>query len=259
MDSTSLLFHLLARGFRVTALSIDYGQKHRFELECVRRQCRYLKEVALAEHVELIELDLSAIGNSLYSALTNAQYAVPLGHYQAESMKQTVVPNRNSIFFSLAAAVALSMATRDARPVKLSLAVHSGDHEIYPDCRPEFYDAIWHSFQMGNWDADQVELYLPYLNLDKAVILSDAAESIAKLELDFDRVFRNTCTSYMPNDSGISHGLTGSDVERILAFHAIGRQDPIPYQRPWEELVESALTIQANQIAINLDSRQKSG
>ena len=126
----------------------------------------------------------------------------------------------------------------------LSLGVHSGDHAIYPDCRPEFYTALQQAFEIGNWDSDQVGFYLPYLDGDKASILKDAEESIAKLELDFDTIFRNTCTSYLPDTDGRSHGLTGSDVERILAFRTIGRKDPIEYRDDWEVVVREATRLQ---------------
>ncbi len=249
MDSTALLCHLLARGVKVSTLSFDYGQRHRYELDCVKRQLEYLNQNGFQVDHQLV--DLSSFGQHLNSALIDEKMEMPTGHYAEESMKATVVPNRNAIFFSLAGSLALSLATRHQKRTLLSLAVHSGDHAIYPDCRPEFYDAIWQSFQLGNWDAEQVELYLPYLKYDKAEILRDAEKSIEELSLDFDQVFKNTCTSYLPDSTGRSHGLTGSDVERILAFREIGRKDPIDYQRDWTEVLENAIAIneayQANQ------------
>jgi 7-cyano-7-deazaguanine synthase len=133
------------------------------------------------------------------------------------------------------------MALARNASVQLGLGVHSGDHQIYPDCRAEFYEAMHNAFAIGNWDADRVSLYLPYLEIDKAGILRDAFASIEQLELDFDTVFRNTCTSYSPDDSGRSHGMTGADVERILAFHRLGRRDPIEYLEPWNKVVAQAL------------------
>lgn len=238
MDSTALLYHLLAAGNSISAISFDYGQKHRYELECVKRQLDYLADHQIQIDHQLI--DISSFGSKLNSALTDPTAEMPLGHYEEPTMKQTVVPNRNSIFFSIAASLALSLSNQNDHQVRLSLAVHSGDHAIYPDCRPEFYDAIWKSFEIGNWDADKVALYLPYLKLDKAAILKDASAAISQLGLDFDQVFRNTCTSYMPDSAGRAHGLTGSDVERILAFHEIGRQDPIEYQQSWQTVLEEA-------------------
>ena len=85
---------------------------------------------------------------------------------------------------------------------------------------------------------------MPYIKLDKADILRDAKESCANLNVSFVDIFRNTITSYSPNSNGISDGKTGSDIERILAFHCIGEIDPIPYTKPWETVLSHALSIQ---------------
>ena len=85
-----------------------------------------------------------------------------------------------------------------------------------------------------------MELYLPYLEYDKAAILRDAQASIDKLALDFNIVFSNTLTSYAPDEQGRSAGLTGSDVERVLAFDELGLRDPLDYQRPWDEVLRDA-------------------
>ena len=161
-------------------------------------------------------------------------------------MKETVVPNRNAIFSSIAFAYALSIAQKaGADQVDIALGVHSGDHTIYPDCRPEFYSAIHKAFQLGNWDSETVSLYLPYLDFDKTKILRDAEKSIEQLGLDFDIIFSNTITSYSPTADGQSSGLTGSDVERILAFHEIGKVDPIDYVEDWDIVVARALKFES--------------
>ena len=165
--------------------------------------------------MELFSSDLLTSGGS-----------VPLGHYEESNMKSTVVPNRNAIFSSLMYGTALSIATSTESPVCVALGVHSGDHAIYPDCRPEFYTALEHAFALGNWDSHLVSFLLPYLEMDKTTILQDAQQSVNHLELDFNEVFSRTLTSYSPNSDGKSHGRTGSDVERILAFHALG---PVSY------------------------------
>ena len=242
MDSTSLLIRLLAERREVFALSFDYGQKHRLELERLSANLEYLRSRGLEVSWELI--DISKLGKLFHSALTDSNWQVPKGHYEQENMKQTVVPNRNAIFASIAYAYALSIATRSDQNVALCLGVHSGDHAIYPDCRPEFYEAIFHAFSVGNWDPEKVQIILPYLNDDKATILQDAQKHVATLGLDFDTIFRNTCTSYQPDPDGKSHGLTGSDVERVLAFHQLGLQDPIEYRQPWAEVVEQALQLE---------------
>jgi 7-cyano-7-deazaguanine synthase len=245
MDSTSLLLRLLAEGRVVSALSFDYGQKHKIELQRLSANVNYLKQSG--HRFAWTTLDLSQLGELYHSALTNESWDVPKGHYEQANMKQTVVPNRNAIFASIAYGYALSIATKNECEVDFCLGVHSGDHAIYPDCRPEFYDAIIKAFEIGNWDSDKVHLHLPYLHGDKFTILKDADQSIAELGLDFDTVFTNTCTSYSPDPSGRSHGQTGSDVERILAFHQFGRQDPIQYTQPWETVLAAALKLEQQQ------------
>ena len=242
MDSTSLMLHFLARGVEVFGLSFDYGQKHRLELDRLAANLEYLGTNGLDVQTEVV--DLSKLGGLFHSALTNSDWDVPQGFYEQDNMKETVVPNRNAIFSSIAYGYALSLALRKNCQVQIGLGVHAGDHAIYPDCRPEFYQALQKAFEIGNWDADRVEWVLPYLEWDKCDILKDAAKSIEILGLDFETVFQNTCTSYQPSVDGVSHGLTGSDVERILAFHKLGRPDPIAYSKPWEETVADALKLE---------------
>ena len=243
MDSTSLLIRLLAERRKVYGICFDYGQKHRIELQRLRANIEYLRKNDRELSCETIEIP--KLGDLFHSALTDSNWQVPKGHYEQENMRQTVVPNRNAIFASIAYGYALSIAIQDDTQVDFCLGVHSGDHAIYPDCRPEFYQSIFHAFSIGNWDSEKVHLHIPYINGDKYTILQDAAASIDKLGLDFDTIFRNTCTSYQPDASGRSHGLTGSDVERILAFHKFRRRDPIDYVDSWEVVVEKALELEA--------------
>jgi methionine-R-sulfoxide reductase len=145
------------------------------------------------------------------------------------------------MFASLLYGTALSVAEANGTNVEVVLGVHSGDHAIYPDCRPEFYRALEHAFALGNWESERISFTLPYLHTDKTGILKDAEDSIDNLGLDFDEVFSRTITSYQPDAEGRSDGSTGSDVERILAFHAVGRVDPLQYIHPWDVVLEAAL------------------
>ena len=249
MDSTSLLVHLLNKVKNdeyeysdVHALSFNYGQKHSLELERAQQNLEYLSDQGYDVHHKVI--DLSNIMGLFNSALTSDDINVPEGFYAEENMKATVVPNRNAIFSSIVYGYALSIATENDTFVDICLGVHSGDHEIYPDCRPEFYDAISHAFTIGNWDSEKVEYYLPYMDGNKYIILKDAINSCARLGLDFDTVFANTNTSYSPDEHGRASGRTGSDVERILAFHQLGRKDPVEYQEPWEVIVANAIKLE---------------
>jgi len=239
MDSTGLLMHLLAEGNEVHALSYDYGQKHSIEIERAKANIAYLKSKGI--YLKHKVIDLRSAMSIFDSALTTEGYEVPQGHYEEEQMKQTVVPNRNAIFSSILYGYALSVAQKRNKVVKIALGVHSGDHAIYPDCRPEFYGALENAFQIGNWSSDQVSFYLPYIGGDKESILRDSAKSLDKLELDFDTVFANTNTSYDPDEMGRSSGKSGADVERILAFHAVGKEDPVPYVKPWPEVLQDAI------------------
>tara|TARA_B100001123_G_scaffold427985_1_gene544258 strand:+ start:573 stop:1358 length:786 start_codon:yes stop_codon:yes gene_type:complete len=239
MDSTGLMVHLLAEGHEVHALSYDYGQKHHIEIERAKANIAYLKSKGI--YLEHKVIDLRSAMSAFDSALTTEGYEVPQGHYEEEQMKQTVVPNRNAIFSSILYGYALSVSQKRNKVVKIALGVHSGDHAIYPDCRPEFYGALETAFQIGNWSSDKVSFYLPYIGGDKESILRDSEKSLDKLELDFDTVFANTNTSYDPDEIGRSSGKSGADVERILAFHAIGREDPVPYVKPWPEVLQDAI------------------
>ena len=228
MDSSTLLLPLLANGYKVTALSFDYGQKHRVELERAQELVNYLKANDIHINYQVIRLD--GLTSLLNSALVTGGEEVPEGHYAEENMKATVVPNRNKIFSSLVQSVALSIANETESDVSISLGIHSGDHAIYPDCRQEFRDADMEAFQIGNWDSERVSYYTPYLEGDKFTILQDGLQACDTLGLDFDEVYKRTNTSYKPFPSGNSDYKSASSVERIEAFLALGRPDPVQYE-----------------------------
>ena len=242
MDSTALLLRMLAEGCTVTCISYDYGQKHAIELVRASANIAYLQSEGYS--VDHIQADLSSMMSMFDSSLTDPVYEIPEGHYEEEQMKQTVVPNRNAIFTSVIYGYALSVASREDVDVTVTLGVHSGDHAIYPDCRPEFYDALMLAFGVGNWDSERVTADLPYVDCDKAAILRDAVASCEALGLDFDVVLGNTNTSYSPDEMGRSSGRTGADVERILAFHALGRKDPVEYVDGWDVVLCNAIKTQ---------------
>jgi len=235
MDSSSLLLHLLANGYEVTALGFDYGQKHKVELERATSLVQYLKENNQPVTHQIIKLD--GLQQLLNSALVTGGQDVPEGHYEQDNMKETVVPNRNKIFASLIQAVALSLATKDLgdgqlekRNVEIAMGIHAGDHAIYPDCRQEFRDADFDAFIIGNWDADLVSVYTPYLDTDKFGILQDGLVCCSQLGISFDEVYKRTNTSYKPYPSGNSDYKSAASVERIEAFIKLGRPDPVQYE-----------------------------
>ena len=228
MDSSTLLLRCLSEYDTVTALSFDYGQKHRVELERAQSLVDYLN--ANGQNVTYQVIKLDGLVNLLDSNLVEGGEDVPEGHYEEENMIATVVPNRNKIFSSLTQAVALSVSKRTGEECDIALGIHAGDHAIYPDCRQEFRDADYEAFKIGNWDADKVGFFIPYIDTDKLGILKDGEVLVNKLGIEFDEVYKRTNTSYKPYPSGNSDYKSASSVERIEAFIALGRKDPVQYE-----------------------------
>jgi 7-cyano-7-deazaguanine synthase len=186
--------------------------------------------VELYSEVTYRQIKLDGLADLLDSALVEGGDDVPEGHYENENMKETVVPNRNKIFASITQAVALSVANRTGETCDIALGIHAGDHAVYPDCRQEFRDADDKAFREGNWDAERVGYFTPYLDTDKFGILQDGEKLVEKLGLNFDEVYSRTNTSYKPYPSGNSDYKSASSVERIEAFIALGRKDPVQYE-----------------------------
>ena len=242
MDSTAMMLRLLREGYSVNCISYEYGQKHRIEIDRSKLNIEYLQSLNYSIDQKIVNLESAMM--IFNSSLIRGGEAIPEGHYEEEQMKSTVVPNRNAIFSSILYGYALSLATKSNEKVIIALGVHSGDHEIYPDCRPEFYNSLEHAFSIGNWDSELVKFHLPYVEGDKESILRDALHSCDELELDFDLIMANTNTSYNPDELGRSSGKSGADVERILAFNAIGKKDPVEYVDDWNTVLQNALEVE---------------
>ena len=206
MDSFTVLHKAINEGHDVLALSFNYGQKHSKELDCAQA---VTNELGIAHKI----LDIQSI-SSLFtsSSLVSSDIDVPEGHYEAENMKSTVVPNRNMILLSLAIGYAVNEQASE-----VWYGAHSGDHTIYPDCRPEFVDIMDQASRTANFEP--VKVYAPYLNSDKIGILKDGLA----LGLDYSK----TWTCYKGLDKAC--GKCGSCVERLEAFLANSRVDPITY------------------------------
>ena len=264
MDSSTLLLHLLANGYEVTALSFDYGQKHNIELERAKSLVKYIngyctideesKTVEYPYYVKHQVIKLDGLSELLNSALVTGGKEVPEGHYAEENMKATVVPNRNKIFSSIIQAVALSIAEQKNTECVIAMGVHSGDHTVYPDCTEKFRNADEYAFKVGNWNSELVNYYTPYMEGNKFTILQDGESCCECLGLDFDTVYFFTNTSYKP----IYHQLewysdfkSASSVERVEAFMKLGRPDPVEYDDEtgpvsWETVVKHVETILNN-------------
>jgi len=270
MDSSTLLLHLLANGYEVTALSFDYGQKHNVELERAKELVDYInsyciidEESKTAEYPYYVKhqvIKLDGLSQLLNSALVTGGEEVPEGHYAEENMKATVVPNRNKIFSSIIQAVALSIAEQKDTECAIAMGIHAGDHAIYPDCRQEFRDADFEAFKMGNWGAEKVYHYTPYLDDDKFGILVDGDSCCECLGLDFNEVYKRTNTSYKPIYyffTCYSDYKSASSVERVEAFIRLGKPDPVGYADEtgpvsWETVVKHVETILNNHNNANI-------
>jgi len=263
MDSSTLLLNLLYYDYEVTAISFDYGQKHKVELERAKELVEYLNSTNRGYYAPITHqiIKIDGLTQLLNSSLVEGGAEVPEGHYAEENMKATVVPNRNKIFNSIIQAVALSIATKKGVFCDIAMGIHAGDHSIYPDCREEFREADMEAFKVGNWESNLVNMYTPYLNTDKTGILQDGLEICEELQIDFNEVYSRTNTSYKPIyiEYPIGHTMedmrngpegdwfsdykSASSVERIEAFIKIERPDPVKYADEtgpvsWETVVE---------------------
>ncbi|MBA6341629.1 7-cyano-7-deazaguanine synthase QueC [Colwellia sp. MB02u-10] len=206
MDSFTVLHRALKDGKEVYALTFDYGQKHVKEIACASKVCQQL---GVAHKV----IDISSINQLLAGSSLTDDIDIPEGHYEAESMKSTVVPNRNMILLSLAVGYAVSVEA-----AQVYYGAHSGDHAIYPDCRPEFVMKMNDVCQIANYQA--VEIFSPYLTNSKSDILTDGL----KMGLRYD----DTWTCY--NGRAQACGKCGACQERLEAFADNNVTDPLAYE-----------------------------
>lgn len=214
MDSATLLGLLLGQGYSVICCSFQYGSKHMvYESGAAQKIVDFYKEKGF--DVSLHTFDLSASFKGFDSALLKHGAEIPEGHYDSENMKATVVPGRNLIFSSLMAGLAESVGAES-----IALGVHSGDHHIYPDCRPEFVSAL-HQVVQASSDG-KVGITTPLLHLDKTGILEIG------YELQPNVPYHLTRTCY--KDQPLSCGKCGSCSERLEAFENINKKDPIEYE-----------------------------
>lgn len=206
LDSTTLLYDVISQGYEVQALSFNYGQKHKKEIDCAKATCQ---ELGIPHKI----VSLNVLNELASSSLTRDSIEVPEGHYTASNMKSTVVPNRNMVLISLAASYAISEDISN-----IFYGAHSGDHAIYPDCRPEFVKEIQDVLKIC--DYLPIELEAPYLTLTKGDILSIGL----KLGVDYSQ----TWTCYNGREKAC--GKCGSCVERLEAFEKNNTKDPIKYE-----------------------------
>lgn len=209
LDSTVLAY--LARdrfGPDVHMLSVDYHQRHRKEID-------YARITATRIGARFDVVDLTSVGILLSgSSLTDSGIDVPHGHYAEDSMRSTVVPNRNAIMLAVAFAVAVARNLDN-----VGTAIHAGDHFVYPDCRPAFAYAFQAMQDKATDGFGTPSLFMPFLNLGK--------HDIVQIGADLGVPFAATWSCY---EGGEKHcGKCGTCVERREAFYLAGIDDPTAY------------------------------
>jgi 7-cyano-7-deazaguanine synthase len=208
LDSVSLAHMVAAEHELRSLLSFDYGQRHRKELDYAAACAERLK-------VPHRTIDIREIGRCLSGSALTDDLDVPDGHYAEETMRVTVVPNRNAIMLAIAFGVAAAQKV-DA----VATAVHGGDHFIYPDCRPGFIGAFQVMQRHALEGYADITLYAPYVNIPKAGIVTNGAK--------YNTPFAETWSCYK---GGARHcGRCGTCVERREAFHLAGIEDPTDYE-----------------------------
>jgi 7-cyano-7-deazaguanine synthase len=213
MDSVTLAYDLKERGYKLHLVSVDYGQRHWKEIS-------YAKACARATRGTHETIDLQKLGRSLSqsgSVLIDSEATVPEGHYAEENMRATVVPNRNAILLSVAWGIGVAHGAQ-----LIATAVHSGDHAIYPDCRPEFIAALTTALRVGTEGFRSLELriHAPFIDKTKA--------DIVKLGDKLGVPWLHTWSCYV---GGTLHcGACGTCTERMEAFRVAGLADPTNYE-----------------------------
>ncbi len=206
MDSFTVLHKAIQDGCEVYALSFNYGQRHSKELDYAANVCQELNI-----HHKIV--DISSINQLIGGSSLTSDIDVPEGHYEEASMQSTVVPNRNMILLSMAIGYAVSLEAN-----KVYYGAHSGDHAIYPDCRPEFVLKMNDVSQIANYEP--VDIHAPYLSDSKIDILTDGL----KMGLDYSK----TWTCYNGREKAC--GKCGACQERLEAFEKNAVKDPLPYE-----------------------------
>lgn len=221
MDSATLLHQQLELARRknktVQAIGFYYASKHNpYEL-------RAAKAMAAELGVKYDIIDIQSIAAHLQSNLLLSGGAIPEGHYEASNMTQTVVPGRNSIFLAILLGIAQSVKAE-----QVTIGAHSGDHVIYPDCRPEYLRLMGRVIEEAS--EGTVRLSTPFMYMNKTSILelsyrggANDGTTFAPLNVDFAK----TRTCY--KDTLIPCGVCGSCQERLAAFAELGIPDPSPY------------------------------
>ncbi|PID45766.1 MAG: 7-cyano-7-deazaguanine synthase QueC [Proteobacteria bacterium] len=219
LDSVTLAYKVAAENSLTSLVSFQYGQRHDKELSYAARCAQHF---AVPHHI----IDISNVGAQLTGSALTDDVDVPDGHYAEDSMKLTIVPNRNAIMLTIAYGMAASQGADT-----VGIAVHGGDHFIYPDCRPEFIEQFAKMQKMALDGFADIDIYAPFLQSSKADITAAGAA--------LNVPFADTWSCYK---GGEKHcGKCGTCVERAEAFYNAGVTDPTDYEDPdfWRSAVQS--------------------
>lgn len=206
MDSITMLYGLKTLAEDVVAISFNYGQRHSKELEAAKATCEALG-------VKHDVVDITSITKFISNSSLTSSQEVPEGHYESSNMAATVVPSRNSIMALIANGYAINIGYN-----AIALGVHAGDHAIYPDCRPEFVDALRELLRVNNYST--CEVITPFLEDNKISILKTGIE----MGVDYSK----TWTCYNGREKAC--GKCGSCQERLEAFKENNIEDPLEYE-----------------------------
>lgn len=205
MDSITMLYEF--KDCIALGISFDYGSNHN------AREIPYAKLHCERLGIRHITINLGFVHRYFRSSLLEGSDAIPEGNYNEENMKSTVVPFRNGIMLAIAAGIAESNQLR-----RVMMANHGGDHTIYPDCRPEFVNAMSAATKAGTFE--KVEVWAPYTDISKA----DIARRGNALGIDY----AETWSCYK---GGKKHcGKCGTCRERKEALHEAGIADTTEYE-----------------------------
>lgn len=210
MDSATLAYYYKEKGYELHLVGFNYGQRHSKELLS-------LELIAKSVEASWQVIDLTHLRDDLSSSLTNDAIEIPDGHYAEETMRVTVVPNRNMIMLAIAGGIAVANGSR-----VLATGVHAGDHFIYPDCRPEFIEYLDNALIAGNEGHATFGFHLdaPFVFITKA--------DIAKIGAELNVPYQLTWSCYKGGE--VHCGRCGTCVERIEAFIDAEVADPTVYE-----------------------------
>lgn len=219
VDSSTLLYYLLSKGYEVSAITFIYGQRHSKEVEFAKKLVEKAKKFGKLEHRIV---DISSIHDLISKGAITGEDGIPEGFYTEERQKATIVPNRNMILLSIAVGYAVKIGANEVH-----YAAHKSDYSVYPDCRKEFIKALDTAIYLGNlWSP--VELKAPFVEMKKSEIVS--------LGLKLGVPYELTWSCYRGEERPC---LTcGTCVERTEAFLSNGIRDPLLNEEEWKKAVE---------------------